>query len=136
MVSSSDGRPPYRRKNWAVIQGRNIKIATTGGDEDDGFECERGEDQPEREHGAEIGDEAGGEDDFAVVIQKKVEGQEISVTEAPPEGKGKVIDLVEALRASLEKTEKARVTVSKIGERKAPKRVEEAAKTARKSTRR
>ena len=69
-------------------------------------------------------------------IQKKVEGQEISVTEAPPEGKGKVIDLMEALRASLEKTEKARVTVSKIGERKAPKRVEEAAKTARKSTRR
>ena len=69
-------------------------------------------------------------------IQKKVEGQEISVTEAPPEGKGKVIDLMEALRASLEKTEKARVTVSKIGERKAPKRVDEAAKTARKSTRR
>jgi DNA end-binding protein Ku len=69
-------------------------------------------------------------------IQKKVEGQEISVTEAPPEGKGKVIDLMEALRASLEKTEKARVTVSKIGDRKAPKRVEEAAKPARKSTRR
>jgi DNA end-binding protein Ku len=69
-------------------------------------------------------------------IQKKVEGQEISVTEAPPEGKGKVIDLMEALRASLEKTEKARVTVSKIGDRKAPKRVEQAAKVARKSTRR
>ena len=70
-------------------------------------------------------------------IQKKVEGKEISVTEVQPEaGKGKVIDLMEALRASLEKTEKARVTVSKIGERKAPKRVDEAAKVARKSTRR
>ncbi len=70
-------------------------------------------------------------------IQKKVEGKEISVTEVQPEaGKGKVIDLMEALRASLEKTEKARVTVSKIGDRKAPKRVEQAAKVARKSTRR
>ena len=41
-------------------------------------------------------------------IQKKVEGQEISVAEAPPESGGKVIDLMEALRASLEKTEKAK----------------------------
>ena len=37
-------------------------------------------------------------------IQKKVEGQEISIAEAPTEGgEGKVIDLMEALRASLEK---------------------------------
>jgi len=35
-------------------------------------------------------------------IQKKVEGQEISMSEAP-EGGGQVIDLMEALRASLEK---------------------------------
>jgi DNA end-binding protein Ku len=35
-------------------------------------------------------------------IQKKVEGQEITVTEAPQEG-AQVIDLMEALRASLEK---------------------------------
>lgn len=35
-------------------------------------------------------------------IQKKVEGQEISVAEAP-EGSAKVIDLMEALRASLER---------------------------------
>ena len=65
-------------------------------------------------------------------IQKKVAGQEISVTEAQPEGKGKVIDLMEALRASLEKTEKARVTASKIGDRKAPKRIEQPAKATRK----
>jgi DNA end-binding protein Ku len=72
-------------------------------------------------------------------IQKKVQGQEISLTEPEPAGKGKVIDLMEALRASLEKTEKARVTVSKIGDRKSPKRVEQpaaAAPKARKSTRR
>jgi DNA end-binding protein Ku len=72
-------------------------------------------------------------------IQKKVQGQEISLTEPEPAGKGKVIDLMEALRASLEKTEKARVTASKLGDRKSPKRVEEpaaAAPKARKSTRR
>ena len=41
-------------------------------------------------------------------IQKKVEGQEISVSEIAPEVGGKVIDLMEALRASLEKTESPR----------------------------
>ncbi|HZN02734.1 MAG TPA: Ku protein, partial [Candidatus Polarisedimenticolia bacterium] len=35
-------------------------------------------------------------------VQKKVEGQEITMTEAP-EGGGQVIDLMEALRASLER---------------------------------
>jgi DNA end-binding protein Ku len=70
-------------------------------------------------------------------IQKKVEGQEISVSEIAPEpGGAKVIDLMEALRASLEKTETARETASKLGPRKAPKRVEQAAKPARKATRR
>jgi DNA end-binding protein Ku len=70
-------------------------------------------------------------------IQKKVEGQEISVSEAAPEGGGgKVIDLMEALRASLEKTETARATAAQLGPRKAPKRVEQPAKAARKATRR
>ena len=70
-------------------------------------------------------------------IQKKVEGQEISVSEIAGEATGgKVIDLMEALRASLEKTERARVTASKLGDRKAPKRIEQPARTARKSTRR
>ncbi len=36
-------------------------------------------------------------------VQKKVEGQEIAVTEEAPQGGGQVIDLMEALRASLEK---------------------------------
>jgi DNA end-binding protein Ku len=36
-------------------------------------------------------------------IQKKVEGQEVTLAEAPEPGGGQVIDLMEALRASLEK---------------------------------
>jgi DNA end-binding protein Ku len=71
-------------------------------------------------------------------IQKKVEGAEISVSEIAPEGEGKVIDLMEALRASLEKTETARTSASELGPRKAPKRVEEpaTAKPARKAGKR
>ena len=59
-------------------------------------------------------------------IEKKVEGQEITMADAPAGG-AQVIDLMEALRASLEKT----------GERKAPKRAEVTSiasrKTAKKS---
>ena len=71
-------------------------------------------------------------------IDKKVEGQEITVSEIAPEpGGGKVIDLMEALRASLEKTETAKATTARLGARKAPKRVEQpVAKTARKASRR
>lgn len=69
-------------------------------------------------------------------IDKKVEGQEISVSEIAPAGGGKVIDLMEALRASLDKTEKARASASQLGPRKAPKRVETAEKPARKATKR
>jgi DNA end-binding protein Ku len=70
-------------------------------------------------------------------IQKKVEGQEISVAETPTAaGEGKVIDLMEALRASLEKTQKAKATVSRLGPRKAAKRAEPAARTARKTGKR
>jgi DNA end-binding protein Ku len=70
-------------------------------------------------------------------IEKKVgTGEEISVVEPPVEGKGKVIDLMDALRASLERTETARATASKLGGRKAPKRAEQPAKAARKSARR
>jgi DNA end-binding protein Ku len=36
-------------------------------------------------------------------VQQKVEGQEITVTEAPEEGGAQIIDLMEALRASLGK---------------------------------
>jgi DNA end-binding protein Ku len=69
-------------------------------------------------------------------IQKKVEGHEISLAEAPPETGGKVIDLMEALRASLEKTETAKVAATKLGPRKAPKRIETTEKPARKASKR
>ena len=71
-------------------------------------------------------------------IQKKVEGQEISVSETQPETGGKVIDLMEALRASLEKkAEPAKqAAASKLGPRKAPKRVEQPVKVARKAGKR
>jgi len=69
-------------------------------------------------------------------IQRKVEGEEISVSETVPEGSGKVIDLMEALRASLKRTEAARSSASKLGPRKGPKRVEQPVRAARKAGRR
>ena len=51
-------------------------------------------------------------------MQKKVEGQEITMTEAP-EGGAQVIDLMEALRASLEKKAPA---PAKARASRAPKR--------------
>jgi len=71
-------------------------------------------------------------------IQKKVEeGKEISVAEPTPAvGDGKVIDLMEALRASLQRGESAREQVSRLGPRKAPKRVEEPVKVTRKAGKR
>lgn len=67
-------------------------------------------------------------------VQKKVEGQEITLAEVPEEG-GKVIDLMQALRASLEKktgkpSEAEARTRSEA--RKPPKRAEPAAATAKK----
>jgi len=70
-------------------------------------------------------------------IKKKVEeGQEITLAEPAPPGEGKVIDLMEALRASLEKRGKTRETAGELGPRKAPKRVEEPAKVVRKAGKR
>jgi DNA end-binding protein Ku len=73
-------------------------------------------------------------------VQKKVEGQEITLTEAP-EGGAQVIDLMEALRASLEKKAPARAKASEpapatMATRKPPKRAqpaEAAAPAARKT---
>jgi len=87
-------------------------------------------------------------------IQKKVEGQEITMAEAP-EGGGQVIDLMEALRASLEKKTPARHTgdtaareaqakprpaaeplaaeATRAAGRKPPKRAQAAEGTAKKS---
>src|SRR3954467_12677028 len=54
-------------------------------------------------------------------VQKKVEGQEIKVVDAPETG-GQVIDLMEALRASLEKKPAKRAEASKPPARKAVKK--------------
>jgi DNA end-binding protein Ku len=67
-------------------------------------------------------------------VQKKIEGQEISVTEAPEAG-AQVIDLMEALRASLEKKAPARAKAAPAAAepavRKPPKRAEPAESAAR-----
>jgi len=77
------------------------------------------------------------------VVQKKVEGQEITMAEAP-EGGAQIIDLMEALRASLEKKgvapSKARQPqaqaepATQAATRKPPKRAQAAQPAARKAT--
>jgi DNA end-binding protein Ku len=67
-------------------------------------------------------------------VEKKVEGQEITMTEAP-EGGAQVIDLMEALRASLEKKAPApaKVAQSQPETRKPPKRAQQAEPATRKA---
>ena len=59
-------------------------------------------------------------------VQKKVEGQEVTLAEAP-EGGAQVIDLMEALRASLEKKAPARAKAAgpELVTRKPPKRAQQ-----------
>jgi DNA end-binding protein Ku len=67
-------------------------------------------------------------------IQKKVEGKQISLAEAPTQsGGGNVIDLMEALRASIDA--RGSKTASTLKERKAPKRATTSG-AARKTARR
>jgi DNA end-binding protein Ku len=70
-------------------------------------------------------------------VQKKVEGQEITMSEAAPEGGGQVIDLMEALRASLDKKKaaapaKSAPTAAQAEARKPPKRAAQAEQPAAK----
>ncbi len=69
-------------------------------------------------------------------VQKKVEGQEITLAEAPERG-GQVIDLMEALRASLQKapapSATAAVAKAEPEARKPPKRAQAAEPTTRKA---
>ena len=67
-------------------------------------------------------------------IQKKVEGEEITLAEPTPAGDGKVIDLMEALRASLKLNVHAREETVQLGERKPPKRVQKKAAATRKAS--
>jgi DNA end-binding protein Ku len=64
-------------------------------------------------------------------VQKKVEGQEITLTEAP-EGGAQIIDLMEALRASLEKKApmRAKAPEPEVVARKPPKRAQQAEQSA------
>jgi len=69
-------------------------------------------------------------------VQKKVEGQEITLTEPPAEGGAQIIDLMDALRASLEKRGTAPKKQEAASEetRKPPKRAQSAsAKSSKKS---
>ena len=59
-------------------------------------------------------------------VQKKVEGQEITMAEAPEAGGAQVIDLMEALRASLEKKAPAKSRATQAETRKPPKRAQQA----------
>ena len=66
-------------------------------------------------------------------VQKKVEGQEITMAEAPESG-GQVIDLMEALRASLDKKAGAPANAPAQPEaRKAPRRAQQAETAQRKA---
>ncbi len=69
-------------------------------------------------------------------VQKKVEGQEITMVDAP-EGGAEVIDLMEALRASLEKKKPAAPAKAAEAEtRKAPKRAQQAEPAPKKAAKR
>src|SRR5213592_4412094 len=65
-------------------------------------------------------------------VQKKVEGQEITMAEAPEAG-AQVIDLMEELRASLERKAPAKARASEAEARKPPKRAEETESFAKKT---
>jgi DNA end-binding protein Ku len=70
-------------------------------------------------------------------IQQKVEGHEITMAEAPQTGGAQVIDLMEALRASLEKkgVKPAARAEAAAKSRKPPKRAQQAEPAPRKSAR-
>jgi DNA end-binding protein Ku len=71
-------------------------------------------------------------------VQKKVEGEEITMAEAPETGGAQVIDLMEALRASLGKKAAApskEREAARPETRKPPRRAQQAAPAARKSAR-
>ncbi|HKY31389.1 MAG TPA: Ku protein [Candidatus Polarisedimenticolia bacterium] len=65
-------------------------------------------------------------------VQQKVEGQEITMAEAPETG-GQVIDLMEALRASLERKTPAKARAAQTEARKPPKRAQESQSSSKKA---
>lgn len=70
-------------------------------------------------------------------IDAKVAGEDITVADTAPKGDSdKVIDIMDVLRESLKRTQKAKTSVTQLGSRKGPKRVEQPAKATRKTSRR
>jgi DNA end-binding protein Ku len=78
-------------------------------------------------------------------VERKVEGQDISVVEASDAAPGgEVVDLMEALRASLAKSQSKRAAAAEVGapvespltERKPPKKIMPATETKRKTAKR
>jgi DNA end-binding protein Ku len=70
-------------------------------------------------------------------VQKKVDGQEVASVVEPAEGGAQVIDLMEALRASLEKKAPAKAPAQeRAGTRKPPRRAQPAEPAAKKSAKR
>ncbi|HTV51635.1 MAG TPA: Ku protein [Steroidobacteraceae bacterium] len=68
-------------------------------------------------------------------IQRKVEGEEIAVSELrPAAAKSNVIDLMDALRASLDRSREARGDTERLGERKPAKRAHRKSPAARRSS--
>jgi DNA end-binding protein Ku len=68
-------------------------------------------------------------------VQKKVEGQEIALAEETPTGGAQVIDLMEALRASLQKRAPEAAPAPEAKTRKEPKRAAQAAAPAKRAAR-
>jgi len=67
-------------------------------------------------------------------VQKKVEGQEVTLAETPESGGAQVIDLMEALRASLDRKKTPAPAKAPDAEaRKAPKRAQQSEPVARKA---
>ncbi|MET0679816.1 MAG: Ku protein [Burkholderiales bacterium] len=68
-------------------------------------------------------------------VQRKVDGQEIALAEEAPAGGAQVIDLLEALRASLQKRSPAAAAPAAEKARKEPKRAAQAAAPAKRAAR-
>ena len=68
-------------------------------------------------------------------VQRKVDGQEIALAEEAPAGGAQVIDLMEALRASLQKRSPAAAAAAAEKARKEPKRAAQAAAPAKRAAR-
>ena len=70
-------------------------------------------------------------------IQRKVEGKQVSLSETPAKtGGGNVVDLMEALRASLDAREPTKTASTDVKERKGPKRAPAPAASGKKGSRR